>query len=75
MLTTTSEAKHTRALKIEEILKTNKTNNLSDNIKDDDGETSKEKLKDIPNTAVITAAMKQNEFSKLCFINNLNMLD
>ena len=50
-------------------------NNLTDNIKDDDGETSKEKLKDIPNTAVITAAMKQNEFSKLCFINNLNMLD
>ena len=50
MLTTTSEAKHTRALKIEEILKTNKTNNLSDNIKDDDGETSKEKLKNISNT-------------------------
>ena len=42
------EAKHTRALRIEEILKTDKTNNLND-IKDD-GETSKEKLKDIPNT-------------------------
>ena len=36
-------------MRIEEILKTDKTNNLSD-IKDDDGETSKEKLKDIPNT-------------------------
>jgi len=37
-------------LKIEEVLKTDKTNNLSDNIKDDDGGTPKEKLKDIPNT-------------------------
>ena len=44
---TNSEAKQTNILGNKEPLKTDKTKNLGDNTNEDDGETSKKKLKDI----------------------------
>ena len=47
---TTSEPKHTNVFGIEEVLKTDNTENSSDNTKEDDSENPKKKLKDISNT-------------------------
>ena len=47
---TTSQPKHPNVFGIEEALKTDNTENFSDNTKEDDNENSKEKLKDISNT-------------------------
>ena len=44
---TTSEAKHTKVLGNEEALKTDNTKNISDNTKEDDGENSKENVKEM----------------------------
>ena len=44
------EPKHTKVFGIEEVLKTDNTENGSDNTKDDDSENPKKKLKEISNT-------------------------
>ena len=47
---TTSEAKHTKVLDNEEVLKTDNKKNVIDNAKEDDSENSQKKIKDISNT-------------------------
>ena len=47
---TISKPKHTNIFGIEEVLKTDNTENKSDNTKEDDSENSKKKLKGISNT-------------------------
>ena len=46
----TSQPKHTNVFGIEEVLKTDNTENFSAKTKDDDSENPKKKLKDISNT-------------------------
>ena len=45
-----SEPKHPKVFGIEEVLKTDNTENFSDNTKEDDSENSKKKLKDVSKT-------------------------
>ena len=45
-----SKPKYPNVFGIEEVLKTDKMENFSDNTNKDDSENSKKKLKDIPNT-------------------------
>ena len=47
---TTSEPNYTKVFEIEEVLKTDNTENFSDNTKEADSENSKKKLKNISNT-------------------------
>ena len=46
----TSQPKHPNIFEIEEALKTDNTENFSENTKEDDSENPKKKLKDISNT-------------------------
>ena len=48
---TNSEAKHTKVLGNEEVLKRDNTKNHSDNTKEDDSENPKKKFKDISKAA------------------------
>ena len=47
---TISEPKHTNVFGIDEVLKTDNTENFTDHTKEDDSENSKTKLEDISNT-------------------------
>ena len=51
---TTSEAKHTKGLETEDVLKTDNTKNVNDNTKENDSKNSKKKLEDISNPGIET---------------------
>ena len=61
---TTSEPKHSNVFGIEEVLKTDNTENGSTNTKEDDSENPKKKLKDILNTNKEIQILKQNRQEK-----------